>query len=300
MLAGTPRITGGNSGGGTIIGTIGTNQIAFGDATNSIAGSASFIYVPAGHIFAVGFGSDFVLNFHGLGAGNTYDFGDLDGLSTGITFTMDELTIGSTWSAVIGDNNGKYFSVNQDQNLYQLGDINGVNHASYLSIDDTAQTTTVHSSNGLIVSNLSGGGNQGVGVDNTGKLVASNQTILNSRTTILSTDVLTLNSIPVQIAPAPAVGLAIIPISITVKLVFNTTAYAVNTTLVAYTSLVAGGYMNDVLSLQDGTSTIRTMLLSNQNQVATGVPLMLTVSGGNPALGDSNIVVDVNYMIMLP
>jgi len=118
---------------------------------------------------------------------------------------------------------------------------------------------------------------------------------------ILSADVLTLNSIPKTIVFAPGAGYAIQVISASLKLDFNSVAYATNTRL----ELLASGaahyqitFNNSVLSSGSDTwNHVSAPSVSGTN-IIENADLQVTVDTGDPTAGDSDITVYVLYQII--
>jgi len=120
--------------------------------------------------------------------------------------------------------------------------------------------------------------------------------------TIASADVLQLNSTPLTIVPAQGVGTAIEVISASVKIDFNTTAYATNVNL----TVGCSGATDVQHALQCLNSTVATNRRLN-GQTATGTTdtqylentaVEVTVATGNPTAGDSDITVYVVYRVI--
>jgi len=116
--------------------------------------------------------------------------------------------------------------------------------------------------------------------------------------TIASADVLTLNTTPLTIVPAVS-GKAIEVISASVKIDFNSAAYATNTNIAlttsgATTEQYGAAILNATVSthkkLQEVTSTTATT-----TQMIVNADLQVTVKTGDPTAGDSDIEVFVLY-----
>jgi hypothetical protein len=120
--------------------------------------------------------------------------------------------------------------------------------------------------------------------------------------TIASADVLTLNSTPITIVGAVA-GYAIEVVSASVKIDFNSAAYATNTTV----SLICSGASSvqyRINACLNATTTSHrvgeqsTASLASDTQLLTNSDLHVYVAGGNPTAGDSDITVYVNYRLI--
>ncbi len=120
--------------------------------------------------------------------------------------------------------------------------------------------------------------------------------------TIATADVLTLNSAPIEIVAAPGSGFAIEVLSASMKVVFNSVAYATNTAL----ELTSSGadikqFDGDLL----GATVSKIGLInrdyrptSGQTQIIENAALNVSVDTGNPTAGDSDIKVYVTYRII--
>lgn len=120
--------------------------------------------------------------------------------------------------------------------------------------------------------------------------------------TIASADVLTLNSTPITIIGAVS-GYAIEVVSASLKVDYNTTAYATNTTLTLTTSGATEAQADNSIDATvarvgkfrhrstSGSAATTTQLIANAD-------LQVSVDGGNPTAGDSDITVYVNYRLI--
>ena len=120
--------------------------------------------------------------------------------------------------------------------------------------------------------------------------------------TIATADVLTLNATPIEIVAAPGAGYAIEVLSASMKVVFNSVAYATNTAL----ELTSSGadikqFDGDLL----GATVSKIGLInrdyrptSGQTQIIENAALNVSVDTGNPTAGDSDIKVYVTYRII--
>jgi len=118
--------------------------------------------------------------------------------------------------------------------------------------------------------------------------------------TIASADVLTLNTKPITIVGAVA-GYAIEVVSASVKIDFNTTAYATNTQL----QLLINGaaqyqivFNNAVLATSSDTFNCVGKLAVAGTNIVENADLQVTVRTGDPTAGDSDITVFVNYRLI--
>ena len=119
--------------------------------------------------------------------------------------------------------------------------------------------------------------------------------------TIASADVLTLNSTPLTIVGAVA-GYAIEVVSASVKIDFNTTAYATSTDINVVCSGATQSQLKDDV-LASTVSTIRkllpvTGLSATDTQIIQNSALLVSVGSGDPTAGNSDITVFVNYRLI--
>ena len=120
--------------------------------------------------------------------------------------------------------------------------------------------------------------------------------------TIASADVLTLNSTPITIIGAVA-GYAIEVISASVKIDYNTTPYATNTTITLITSGATEPQAdNSIDATVSRTGKFRHRYTSGASttatQIITNADLQVSVDSGDPTAGDSDITVYVNYRLI--
>jgi hypothetical protein len=119
--------------------------------------------------------------------------------------------------------------------------------------------------------------------------------------TIASADVLTLNSTPLTIVSAVS-GYAIEVVSASVKIDFNTTAYATNTfiqliTNGATTAQYGTGILNATVATTKKLPEISTTTATT-TQLIANADLQVSVKTGNPTAGDSDITIFVNYRLI--
>lgn len=120
---------------------------------------------------------------------------------------------------------------------------------------------------------------------------------------IASADVLTLNSIPVELVAAPGAGYAIEVISASTKLVYVSAAYATNTNLQLLTSGATNAQFDDGKVL---TATVSTHwkfealqpTSATDTQLIENAALNVSVATGDPITGDSDIEVFVLYRLI--
>jgi len=119
--------------------------------------------------------------------------------------------------------------------------------------------------------------------------------------TIASADVLTLNTTPLTIVSAVS-GYAIEVISASVKVDFNSAAYATNTDInVVCSGATQSQFKDNVLAAS--VSTVRKLLPTSglsatDTQLISNASLLVSVGTGDPTTGDSDITVYVNYRLI--
>lgn len=119
--------------------------------------------------------------------------------------------------------------------------------------------------------------------------------------TIPTAQVLTLNTVPVEIVAAPGAGYAIEVISGVSSIVYNSVTYATNTTI----GLISAGaddsqYELDFLAATITKKNVLSPNLSSNNrtQMLENTALNVTVQTGDPTAGDSDITVYVTYRLI--
>lgn len=203
-----------------------------------------------------------------------------------------------TISATLSNGANTRFTFNQINNILSIVDDFSTKTASLAALSGNTSLTY---NNGVLSL-----------TDGRGTLTASISTtqLLSAELTILSADVLTLNSVPIEIIPTPGAGKAIEVISASRKLDFNTTPYATNTRLILKTTSGnveimnwGSGGLNTNLSLSPYTSNILSALTSNSSsstaqQLFENEGVFVSVLTGDPTAGDSDIKVYVTYRII--
>jgi hypothetical protein len=198
-----------------------------------------------------------------------------------------------TFSATLSNGANTSFTFNQLNNVISLVDGFSTKTAS---LAELSGNTSLTYTNGILSL-----------TDGRGTLTASISTtqILSAEVTILSADILTLNSNPVQIIPTPGAGKAIEIISASRKLDFNTTPYATNTRLTLETTsgnveiMIWGtGGLNTNLSSNILLATSVTTTSATAQQLFENEGVFVSVQTGNPTSGDSDIKVYVAYRII--
>lgn len=126
---------------------------------------------------------------------------------------------------------------------------------------------------------------------------------------IATASVLTLNSVPIQIVPAPGSGMLVVPTMMIASLVYGTATYATNASgaTLKYGTAGAGTSTGFTLSqafLQSSTGT--NVQVVNQASSATylpattdyNVPLTLIAATSDPTTGDSDLYVRVYFKVV--
>jgi hypothetical protein len=121
--------------------------------------------------------------------------------------------------------------------------------------------------------------------------------------TITSAQVLALNSTPLTIVAAQGVGTAIEVISASVKIDFNTTAYATNVGVQLICDGADEPQLTSLTALNASVTSTRklgvdTTFSASDTQVLANADLQLFVPSGDPTAGDSDITVYVLYRVI--
>lgn len=118
---------------------------------------------------------------------------------------------------------------------------------------------------------------------------------------IASSDVLQLNSTPQTIVAAQGAGTAIQVISASVKIDFNSAAYATNTDIqlkTASATVQQGNTSINSTVSQIGKFRLTEIGSPTGTQILENQPLQVTVGTGDPTAGDSDIEVYVLYRVI--
>lgn len=124
--------------------------------------------------------------------------------------------------------------------------------------------------------------------------------ILDTIVTLTSAQILSLFTTPVTLIPAPGSNKTIEVVSMTDKLIFNTTAYLGNRTLVAKTATATGNQavgtvLNQIANCKHHMIVTAPIGLS---QILSNQPLIATTLPGDPTTGDSSIQLHIFYRIL--
>lgn len=123
--------------------------------------------------------------------------------------------------------------------------------------------------------------------------------------TIPSSEVLTLNSIPVTLVPAQGANTVIVPISITGQLIYNTTPYATNNDIFIYCGGTRqimefpsfNGFLYGTTS-KIVNAILNLITVASDTQYVANSPLTVTVATGDPTAGDSDISIRGLYYVI--
>lgn len=122
---------------------------------------------------------------------------------------------------------------------------------------------------------------------------------LNTRVFISSAQILTSNSVPVELIPAPGTGKFIQVLQISYTYTFNTTTY--NTSGEGGITLGTGGSLMSQVDFSASNnlySSSFTVAGNEQTQTIENVPLLLTTQGGDPTDGDGTATLYIAYQIV--
>lgn len=118
-----------------------------------------------------------------------------------------------------------------------------------------------------------------------------------AQVTLTSAQVLALNSTPIEVV-AGITGKEIQVVNASMHLKYNTTAYATNTNMVLKASSAAAADIQARVGINETSDSLGSFDLTSTNlNIVTGDALVVSVDGGNPTAGDSDIVVDVLYRV---
>ena len=118
---------------------------------------------------------------------------------------------------------------------------------------------------------------------------------------IPTASVLTLNSVPIELIAAPGAGFAVELISVSMKMVFNSVAYATNTKL----RIITTGATQEQVEfhtavLSSASSTFNGISKASQSgtNLIENAAVNATVDVGDPTAGDSDITIYATYRII--
>ena len=118
-----------------------------------------------------------------------------------------------------------------------------------------------------------------------------------AQVTLTTAQVLALNSTPIEVV-AGITGKEIQVVNASMHLKYNTTAYATNTNMVLKSSSAAAADIQARVGINETSDSLGSFdILSTNLNIVTGDALVVSVDGGNPTAGDSDIVVDVLYRV---
>lgn len=125
--------------------------------------------------------------------------------------------------------------------------------------------------------------------------------VYNTTTTILTAAVLTLNTTPVELVPAPGAGYAIEVLSIVGSIDYNSAAYATNVTMeFRYTDASGTKVTADMATLLDASADkfVSVKGIESALVLTANAAIVTRVATGNPATGNSPIKLHVAYRVI--
>lgn len=148
-----------------------------------------------------------------------------------------------------------------------------------LYLNDTDQRLYIRTTNGIL--EIATGGGE----------------LKRAQITLTTAQVLALNSTPIEVV-AGITGKEIQVVNASMHLKYNTTAYATYVNMVLKASSAAAADIQARVSIDGTTDSLGSFdLFSTKLNIVTGDALVVSVDGGNPTAGDSDVVVDVLYRI---
>ena len=134
------------------------------------------------------------------------------------------------------------------------------------------------------------------------QILDESATIKEASLTIATADVLTLNATPIEIVAAPGAGFAIEVLSASMKMTYNSVAYATNTRLELIVSGVAvvsqilfsSAVLSSAANVFSGLGSVQ----QASSNMLDNAALNVQVQSGNPTAGDSDIKIYVTYRII--
>jgi hypothetical protein len=121
------------------------------------------------------------------------------------------------------------------------------------------------------------------------------QTLYTAQVTIPAADVLTLNGTPVQVIPAADAGTVYFIRGGIIQFDNGSADYATNTNAALIGTTTPG---STIYSASIANRAIVPMFVPQGGGMVPGDSISITVTGGNPATGDSDLTVTVFYYIM--
>lgn len=121
-----------------------------------------------------------------------------------------------------------------------------------------------------------------------------NPITLIKKVSLTSSQILNLNTTPVEAIQNPGIGRFINIISVTGNFIYATTTYTTNTNLNLYYPGAPGALSISRIILSAGNTMIH---FNVDGTVASNVPVMVTITDGNPLAGDSSLDIYITYTI---
>lgn len=223
------------------------------------------------------------------------------------TFTAGE-TVTQASSGVTAEfvtQAGSYIIVREATGEFDLGANPIIGNTSGASATNPASFSYASTTfNYYTIVKISGGSPLGVqsvtgdGVDNTDPFNPVISSLIKSKVTLTSAQILALNSTPVQLVAAPGAGKALQVHNVTSRINYATTAYTTNLTMRAYSTSTNGAFINGNSLSRTATTTEQFQEGSNTLIINENQPLILDVAVGNPLAGDGTLDVYVTYTVL--
>jgi hypothetical protein len=132
---------------------------------------------------------------------------------------------------------------------------------------------------------------------------ASPQVVYNTTVTISYADVLTSYTTPIKLIESAGVGKAIVPLRAIVTVDYGTTPYATNTSPAIYS---AGSTKNFFLAANSLAASIyKTFIMgldsaygATDEQIIEDKDIYFKTLSGNPTAGDSDLIINIQYIII--
>ncbi len=117
---------------------------------------------------------------------------------------------------------------------------------------------------------------------------------------IASANVLTLNTMPIELIPAQGAGTAIEILSANLAMTFNSVAYAVNTNIELIANTGVSSQAKKIISqtVDSNVGFIIETGTSEGFQLVDNEPINVYVPTGNPTLGNSDITIYATYRVI--
>lgn len=132
---------------------------------------------------------------------------------------------------------------------------------------------------------------------------STSPTIYSATITINSAAILSSNSTPIVLIPSAGAGKAIVPLRATMTIDFNSVAYATNTSPAIY---AASSNKNFFLAASSLAASLKKAFVMGQDtaygasdeQIVEDKAIYFKTLTGNPTAGDSDIILNIQYIII--